>query len=135
MYFNGGRVGSSAGIIQTDYGPFRNENTTYDALANLTKIRGSHTFKAGVYYQHSYKAQSAFASHNSAISFVDDSSNPYDTGFGYANAAIGVFTTYSAGLEVRDAGVGLRQLRVVRSRTTGRPPGGSRSTTASASTT
>ena len=95
LYFNGGRVGSSAGIIQTEYGPFRNENTTYDALANLTKIRGSHSFKAGAYYQHSYKAQSAFASHNSAISFVDDSSNSYDTGFGYANAAIGVFTSYS----------------------------------------
>jgi hypothetical protein len=94
MYFNGGRVGSSAGYINTSYSPFHNENTTYDALANLTKIRGPHTFKAGVYYQHSYKAQSAFASHNSGINFIDSSSNPYDTGFGYANAAIGVFGYY-----------------------------------------
>ena len=94
MFFNGGRVGSSAGYIRTDCGPFRNENTTYDALANLTKIRGSHAFKAGVYYQHSFKAQTAFAGHNSGINFIDDASNPYDTGFGYANAAVGVFDYY-----------------------------------------
>jgi hypothetical protein len=94
FYFNGGRVGSSAGYIVTDLGPFRNKNTTYDVLANLTKIRGSHSLKAGVYFQHSYKAQSAFASHNSGINFVDDANNPYDTGFGYANAAIGVFNYY-----------------------------------------
>jgi hypothetical protein len=94
LYFNGGRTGTSAAYIQTDLGPFRNKNQTYDALANLTKIRGSHTFKAGVYYQHSYKAQSAFASHNSGVNFVDDANNPYDTGFGYANAAIGVFNYY-----------------------------------------
>jgi hypothetical protein len=95
MLFNGGRVGPSAGFYYTTYGPFRNENTTYDVLANLTRIRGSHSLKAGVYYQHSYKAQTDFASHNSGINFVDDANNPYDTGFGYANAAIGVFDEYS----------------------------------------
>jgi hypothetical protein len=94
VYFTGGRVGPSAGYIATDDGPFRNSNTTYDALANLTNIRGGHTLKAGVYFQHSYKAQSAFASHNSFVAFVDDPGNPYDTGFGYANAATGVFRYY-----------------------------------------
>jgi hypothetical protein len=95
MYFNGGRVGSSAGVYYTYYGPFRNENTTYDVLANLTKIRGSHSLKAGVYFQHSYKAQTDFAIHNSGVNFWDDASNPYDTGFSYANAAIGVFNNYA----------------------------------------
>jgi hypothetical protein len=94
LYFSGGRVGGSAGYYYTFFGPFRNENTTYDALANLTKIRGGHSLKAGVYYQHSYKKQGDFATHNSAINFIDDVNNPYDTGFGYANAAIGVFGTY-----------------------------------------
>jgi hypothetical protein len=95
LNFVGGRVGSSAGAFATHYGPFRNENTTYDALANLTKIRGAHTLKAGVYFQHSRKAQGDSASHNSTISFVDSSGSPYDTGFGYANASIGVFSTYT----------------------------------------
>jgi len=94
MRFNGGRVGGSAGFFQTDRGPFVNENTTYDAVVNLTKVFGAHTAKAGFYYQHSWKPQSPFASFNSQISFIDDSNNPFDTNFGYANAATGVFNTY-----------------------------------------
>jgi hypothetical protein len=94
FHFAGGRVGPSAGSLFTAYAPFRENNTTYDVLANLTKIRGGHTFKAGVYFQHSYKAQSDFAFHNSVVSFVDDAGNPYDAGFGYANAAIGVFQLF-----------------------------------------
>jgi hypothetical protein len=92
--FSGGRVGSSAGFFYTPYGPFHEENTTYDAITNLTKIWGSHTLKTGIYFQHSYKTQGDFAMHNGGISFIDDASNPYDTGFGYANAAIGVFQLY-----------------------------------------
>jgi hypothetical protein len=91
--FRGGRTGN-AGQYQTNQGPFQNENKTFDALANLTKIWGAHASKFGVYYQHSYKAQSNFASFNSTINFVDSSSNPYDTGYSYANAATGVFNTF-----------------------------------------
>jgi hypothetical protein len=91
--FRGGRTGN-AGQYQTNQGPFVNENKTFDALANLTKIWGAHASKFGVYYQHSYKAQSNFASFNSTVNFVDNSSNPYDTGYSYANAATGVFNTY-----------------------------------------
>jgi hypothetical protein len=92
--FRGGRTGN-AGFYQTDRGPFTNENITWDALANLTKIFGSHSTKFGVYFQHSYKPQSLFASFNSQIDFIDNSANPFDTGYGYANAATGVFNTYT----------------------------------------
>ncbi len=94
LVFRGGRTGN-AGQYQTDRGPFTNFNTTYDALANLTKIWGSHSAKFGVYYQSSLKPQSIFASFNSQIDFTDNSSNPFDTGYGYANAATGVFNTYT----------------------------------------
>jgi hypothetical protein len=94
MRFNGGNVGGNAGYFQTNNGPFTNQNTTYDALANLSKVWGRHTAKFGVYYQSSWKPQSPFTSFNSQISFIDDSNNPYDTQFGYANAATGVFDTY-----------------------------------------
>ena len=92
--FRGGRTGN-AGFYQTDRGPFTNENVTYDALANLSKIFGSHSTKFGIYYQHSYKPQSIFASFNSQIDFIDNSSNPFDTGYSYANAATGVFNAYT----------------------------------------
>jgi len=92
--FNGGRTANAA-EYQTDRGPFTNENTTWDVIGNLTKIWGQHAAKFGVYYQSSYKPQSIFYSFNGAISFVDSSSNPYDTGLSYANAATGVFNTYN----------------------------------------
>jgi hypothetical protein len=92
--FRGGRTGN-AGFYQTDRGPFTNENRTVDVIANITKVYGRHTGKAGFYFQHSYKPQSIFASFNSQINFVNDANNPFDTGYGYANAATGVFNTYT----------------------------------------
>jgi hypothetical protein len=92
--FRGGRTGN-AGFYQTDRGPFTNENITHDAIVNLTKIWGSHSAKFGVYYQSSYKPQSIFASFNSQIDFIDNTNNPFDTGYSYANAATGVFNVYT----------------------------------------
>ncbi len=92
--FRGGRTGN-AGFYQTDRGPFTNQNVTWDVIANLTKIWGSHAAKFGAYYQRSFKPQSIFASFNSQVDFIDDGANPFDTGFSYANAATGVFRTYT----------------------------------------
>jgi hypothetical protein len=92
--FNGGRT-NNAGQYQTDRGPFTNENVTNDVIANLTKVWGAHASKAGFYYQHSFKPQSIFASFNSTINFVDNGQNPFDTGYSYANAALGVFNSYT----------------------------------------
>jgi hypothetical protein len=94
LYYIGGRVGGNAGVYGTANAPFTNGNTTYDVLANLTRVWGSHTAKLGVYYQSSWKGQSPFAFFNGLIVFVDDPNNPFGTGFGYANAATGVFTQY-----------------------------------------
>ncbi len=92
--FNGGRTGN-AGQYQTDRGPFTNENITHDVIANMTKVWGSHASKVGFYFQNSFKPQSIFASFNSQIDYTDSSSNPFDTGFSYANAATGVFNQYT----------------------------------------
>jgi hypothetical protein len=88
-----GRTGN-AGQYQTDRGPFTNKNVTHDVIANVTKVWGAHASKAGFYYQNSFKPQSIFASFNSQIDFRDNSNNPFDTGFSYANAATGVFNVY-----------------------------------------
>ncbi len=92
--FRGGRT-NNAGFYQTNQGPFTNENITHDVVANVTKVWGSHNSKAGIYYQNSYKPQSIFASFNGQVSFIDDANNPFDTGYSYANAATGVFNTYT----------------------------------------
>src|SRR6185369_1719010 len=72
-----------------------NKNVTHDVIASLTKVWGAHASKAGFYYQNSFKPQSLFASFNGNIDFQDNSSNPFDTGYSYANAATGVFNAYT----------------------------------------
>jgi hypothetical protein len=67
-----------------------------DVIAKHHEGLGNGTHgKAGFYFQHSYKPQSIFASFNSQVSFVDDANNPFDTGYGYANAVTGVFNTFT----------------------------------------
>jgi hypothetical protein len=77
---------------------YLNTNQTHDLNGNITKIKGNHTLKAGVYWNHSYKAQQAGQNGNNwqgAISFANDTNNPLDSGFGFANAALGIFDTYT----------------------------------------
>jgi hypothetical protein len=94
LQFRNGTRTNNAGQYQTDRGPFTNENVTHDVIANITKVWGAHASKAGFYYQNSFKPQSIFASFNSTIDFSENGSNPFDTGFSYANAATGVFSSY-----------------------------------------
>jgi hypothetical protein len=78
----------------TNNAPFYNFNTTYDFIANLTKVWGNHTSKIGFYAQKSLKDQSGFGNNNGQLEFTEDSSNPFDTTFPLANAATGVFRFY-----------------------------------------
>jgi hypothetical protein len=95
VFRDGGRT-NNVGQYQTDRGPFTNKNVTHDVVANLTKVAGSHALKTGFYYQNSFKPQSIFASFNRRISFHEDvNNNPFDTSFGLANAATGVFNTFT----------------------------------------
>ena len=76
-----------------------NINPSHDASGSVTKLQGRHTLKAGVYWNHGYKAQqlgnAGAAVFQGALSFANDTQNPLDSGFGYANAALGILTSYS----------------------------------------
>jgi hypothetical protein len=80
------------------YPGWLNVNKTQDFAVSLTKVAGHHTMKAGFYNNHSFKAQNTGAggagSFQGSVNFGNDSNNPIDTGFGYANVATGVFTRY-----------------------------------------
>lgn len=71
--------------------PFRNFNHTYDITDNVTKVRGSHTMKAGIYLHKSLKDQTAFTAVNGDIWFDRDSQNPGDTNWAYSNGLLGNF--------------------------------------------
>ena len=92
--FNGTRI-SATPSIGTGDAPFINYNTTIDISDNLTKVWGAHTIKGGIYMQRSRKNQTSFASFNGSYNFGDNPSNPYDTGFGFSNALLGVYNTYN----------------------------------------
>ena len=92
--FNGGRIANGPNY-GTNNAPFFNYNRTFDLVDNFSKIVGKHALKTGVYFQHSWKDQTVFTNANGNINFIDTTSNPLDTGFGFANAAIGVFQTFN----------------------------------------
>jgi hypothetical protein len=79
---------------------FLNINRTQDYAVSVTKIAGHHTWKAGFYNNHSFKAQNTGAggvanlSFQGFVDFGNDTNNALDTGFGYANALTGVFRQY-----------------------------------------
>jgi hypothetical protein len=79
---------------------FMNINRTQDFSVSLTKVRTTHSYKAGFYINHSYKAQNFGAGGNGApsfqgaLNFGNDTNNPLDSGFPYANAALGIFSSY-----------------------------------------
>jgi carboxypeptidase family protein len=79
---------------------FLNINRTQDVAVSLTKIWGAHTSKAGFYNNHSFKAQNTGAGgvpnlgFQGYVDFGNNTNNALDTGFGFANAAVGVFSQY-----------------------------------------
>jgi len=73
---------------------YLNTNRTRDISGSVTKTIRSHTAKAGIYYNHSFKAQQR-QGWLPTINFGDNTSNPLDAQFGFANAILGNFNSYS----------------------------------------
>ncbi|MDE3165235.1 MAG: hypothetical protein KGN36_05465, partial [Acidobacteriota bacterium] len=95
--FGGTRIGNSPNFNSGNVGagPFINFNTTYDVTDALAKVWNQHTFKFGLYMQKSIKDQTSFGAFDGNYNFGDNSNNPFDTGFGFSNAAMGVYNTFS----------------------------------------
>ena len=89
----GGRVANAP--PNTPFPGFLNINATDDISISLTKVLGRHTLKAGFYNTHSYKAQqqrqAAFGTHQLRATTRN---NPLDAQFRFANAALGIFSSY-----------------------------------------
>jgi hypothetical protein len=90
----GGRIAN--GPPNFPFPGWLNTNQNNDFAFSVTKVKGSHTLKAGLYYTHSYKAQQSLAgTWQGSVSFANDTNNSLDSGFGFANAALGVFDSYT----------------------------------------
>lgn len=97
--FGGNNLGNSPTFGSSD-APFINYNTTIDLTDSLTKVWRTHIFKAGFYMQRSRKDQTSFGAFNGSYNFGDQGGpnagpNPLDTGYGFANALLGVYQSFN----------------------------------------
>src|SRR5581483_4724137 len=81
------------------YPNYTNLTRTNDVAISMTKVKTSHTMKAGFFLNHSLKKQNLGQQAGAnpfqgLIAFDNDTNNPLDTGFGFANAALGIFSSY-----------------------------------------
>ena len=91
--FGGTRIGNSPNYSSSQE-PFSNANTVTEVIDNFSKMWRGHALKFGLYYQHNWKVQPSGANYAGTYNFGDSSINPLDTGFGFANAALGVFSSF-----------------------------------------
>ena len=95
----GGLTNQTSPSVSINGSPFFQDIPSYNVTDNLTKTAGKHTLKAGFYWYHA----NAFSTPQSpAQSSVDYSTSlgtntnfPLDAGDPFANALLGVFTSYT----------------------------------------
>ncbi|HMF75030.1 MAG TPA: hypothetical protein VK604_05155 [Bryobacteraceae bacterium] len=63
---------------------------------DLSKVIGKHSLKTGIYIEYDSKVEpSAGSTYYGAFNFGSTTNNPLDTGYGYANALLGNFQSYT----------------------------------------
>jgi hypothetical protein len=95
----GGLANQTAPSVSINGSPFFQQIPSYNINDNATKVWGKHTIKTGVYY---YKATAFNTPQSPAQASVDYSTSlgtnanfPLDSGDPFANALLGVFTSYT----------------------------------------
>lgn len=94
----GSRVANAPPSLSYNTGGFLDMVRTNNISVSITKLKGRHTIKAGYQLDHSLKKQEQLGNpklFQGRLSFANDTNNPIDSGFGFANAALGVFQEYS----------------------------------------
>jgi len=92
MTFSG--IQNYANPSLSDGTPYLNHNTIYSFIDNVSHIRGAHTIKTGIYYEHTQKLQSASPLTRGSLSFNTDGNNALDANNAYANALLGNYDSY-----------------------------------------
>jgi len=89
-----GIPGNTFGVINNySQFPYKNSNTTFDFIDNVSKVWSNHMLKGGVFVQRSRKDQAAGGS--MTINFAHSNSNPGNTNHPYSNALLGNFDSLS----------------------------------------
>ena len=75
--------------------PFFGYNTLFNVSGNITKVKGAHTIKTGLFIEHTTRPAARSSSFNGNYSFNTDNQNPRNTNIGFANALLGAITEYT----------------------------------------
>ena len=97
--FNGGipPTGGTASIGLFQYErrfPFYGYNTIWNFSGSLTKVLKAHNIKAGVFVEHAERPAQQRSAYNGTFSFNRDAGQALDTNVGFANALLGVVTSF-----------------------------------------
>ncbi len=90
-----GGIQNAANPSMSDGTPYFNQNTIYSFIDNVSMVRGTHTIKVGVYFEHTSKLQSANAATRGNISFNQDGNNINDANNAYGTALLGYYDSYT----------------------------------------
>jgi hypothetical protein len=75
--------------------PRRNENYRFTFQDDLSWTKGRHNFKFGFFTERNSKTEPGSNNYAGVYNFGHSADNPLSTGNGFANALLGVFTTYT----------------------------------------
>jgi hypothetical protein len=75
--------------------PTANWNRRWSVQDDLSMTRGRHNLKFGFYTEFTLKTEPGSANYMGNFDFGSTATNPLDSGYGYANALLGVFQTYT----------------------------------------
>jgi Carboxypeptidase regulatory-like domain len=93
--FTGGVPGNPLQFGIEQRFPFFGYNTLFNVSSNITKVGGAHTFKAGLFVEHTTRPAARTSSFNGTYNFNSDASNPLNTNVGFANGLLGAITEYT----------------------------------------
>jgi hypothetical protein len=103
---NGALPGSTMGFFQYERRfPFYGDNTLWNVAANLTRLQRAHNIKAGLFVEHATRPVRQRSAFNGTFSFDARPENPLNTNLGFANALLGLVTSYQKA-DVQPAGSG-----------------------------
>jgi len=89
-------VTGAAAITYDGRTPLTGDDKLYIFNDTLTIARGKHTFKGGMYFEHVRNEEGPTATFAGSYDFSSaDANNPLNTGYAYANALLGSFTSYT----------------------------------------
>ena len=78
--------------------PIYGADTAVAGAINLTHTRGGHTFKAGLMREYERFGQARSGTFGGEFNFSNDAAHPNNTGFAYANAFLGIVSSYTEDL-------------------------------------